>query len=585
MWIRRGFLVVALGGLLALAAAGAEGPKKGPPPTTPTRIAFTGPELVKLDWGAPVIAVGDVNGDGLLDLLSPNPAKARIECLLQRPPGEPASRETKEPGSESDDVNALPDESRFERRPLAVELRVFSVVSADFTGDGRDDLAYYGEPNKLILLEQTDQGTWGKRHTFELPDGSRNPGGLAAGDFDGDGLTDIALVGRKVLHLICHEENGQFAPAKKIPASAEGSGFLLAADFDGDGRLDLAYPVSQQETPLCFRLQDAQGNLGPEQFAEMPRFRAAAALRRADEANATLGIILATSGRLELRRLALQEKTGAAEDQASPLLYPLEEDKSDRRFAVCDVDGDGRLDVVATYPSTAQVGVLFQREAGGLRQPVLYPCLSGVSELTTGDLDGDGRPELVVLSKEEETIGFSRWRAAKEGSGRLDFPRSVPLAGRPQAVAVGDVNGDGRDEVFYVRKEDKTYYLAWRGDRVGYRRVGLGGLGPDRRRAPGHSRIPFLRPRPAAPGRRRRWVSRRSRRGRTLSGPPASAEPGLHQPGRHRRRRPGRTADRGKELRPGHRRLRGRLGQRGGAGQRQERPFPDRLGHGRGPGR
>lgn len=494
VWLGTGVLVVTFGILVGLSAPGpttrmrGETETDGPlirvarpaevaSPPVATRIAFTGPELLKMEWGAPAFVVGDVNGDGLLDILSINPAKARIECFLQRPPGQPAAAETPESGSETDDVNVLADDPGFERRPLAVEHRVFSLLSADFTGDGRDDLAYYGEPNKLILVEQTAEGTWGARHTFELPDGSRNPGGLVAGDFDGDGRTDIALVGRNVLHLLCHEEDGQLAPAKKVPASAEGSGFLLVGDFDGNGRQDLAYPVAQQETPLCFRLQDDDGNLGPEQFAEVPRFRAVATVRRADDARAALGFILAASGRLELRRLAVREEKGAPARAGELLVYPLEEDKSERRLLVCDLDGDDRLDVVATYPSTAQVGVLFQREGGRLRQPSLYPSLSGISEATTGDLDGDGRPELVVLSKEEETIGYSRWRGStgsarpepvegrtsEAGTGRLDFPRAVPLVGRPQAVATGDVNGDGRDEIVYVRKEEKTYYLAWRG--------------------------------------------------------------------------------------------------------------------------
>jgi len=483
-WLRRGALVVTISVLVGVSALRSrtetDGPStevSGPPP--PTHIAFSGPELLKMEWGAPAVAVGDVNGDGLLDILSSDPTKARIECFLQRPAGEPVSAQTSEPAGEADDINALPDAPRFERRPLAVELRVFSLLSADFTGDGRDDLAYYGEPNKLILVEQSAEGTWGARHTFELPDGSRNPGALAAGDFDGDGRTDIVLVGRNVLHFLSHEEDGQLAPAKKVPASAEGSGFVLVGDFDGNGRLDLAYPVAQQETPLCFRLQDVDGTLGPEQFASVPRFRAIATVRRRDDARAALGLILAASGRLELRRLAAREEKGAPAEQAGLLVCPLEEDKSERQLLVCDLDGDGRLDVVATYPSTAQVGVLFQREGGRMSQPALYPSLSGISEATTGDLDGDGHPELVVLSKEEETIGYSRWqgstvreghapeagegRALEAGTGRLDFPQVVPLVGRPQAVATGDVNGDGRDEIVYVRKEEKAYHLAWRG--------------------------------------------------------------------------------------------------------------------------
>ena len=464
-------LVLALVGLLLAGVRAGENSGRaaagGEPVGPRTRVAFAGPELYKVDWDSPAIAVGDLNGDGRLDLLSPNPAKARIECLLQRSPAE--APETDPPETESEDVNQLPDDRRFRPRPLAVEGRVFSLLSADLTGDGRDDLAYYGEKKKLIVREQTPEGTWGREHTFDLPEGSRNPGGLAAGDFDGDGLTDLALLGRRVLYLVGHTKEGEFAPVKKVPASAEGSGFLLVADLDGDGRQDLAYPVGQQETPLSFRLQSESGEVGPERFAEVPAFRAAAPVRLAAEGGDAVAFVLAASGRLELRQLEVGEASGSAAGGPGLRLYPLEKDKAERQFVVCDLDGDGRLDVVVTDPSTAQVSVLFQREPGGgtrvsgFGQPVSYPSLSAISAVAVGDLDGDGSPELLVLSKEEEAIGYSRWQRGSAGRGRLGFPQPVPLAGRPLAVAAGDVDGDGRDEIIYVGKQEKTYRLSWRG--------------------------------------------------------------------------------------------------------------------------
>lgn len=432
-------------------------------PAARTKVAFAGPELYKVDWRTPAIAAGDVNGDGRLDLLAVNPAKSRIECLLQRSPTEAQAERSARTAGGSEDVNELPDDRRFRSRPLVLEGRVFSLVSADLTGDGRDDLAYYGESKKLVIREQTPEGTWGREHTFDLPDGSRNPGALTAGDFDGDGLTDLALLGRKVLYLIVHTEDGEFAPVKKVPASAEATGFLLAADLNGDGRLDLAYPVAQQQRPLCFRLQDETGEVGPERFAEVPPFRAADSVHWAEGRRDYLAFILAASGRLEVRRLQAAETSGSAAEGPTLWLYPLEKDKVSRRFVLCDLNRDGRLDVVTTYPSTAQVGVFFQREAGGLAQPVLYPSFSAVSAMTAGDLDGDGHPELLVLSKEEDAVGYSRWEETSGGKGRLGFPQPVPVEGRPLALAAGDVNGDGRDEVLYVSKEEKTYRLGWRG--------------------------------------------------------------------------------------------------------------------------
>jgi len=442
--------------------AGQEPAAEAPQPAR-TRIAFGGPELYKVEWGAPALAVGDVNGDGLLDLVSFNPRQSRIECLVQRKPGAPAPPASAPAEGGSQDVNVVADDARFERVPLAVEQQVFSLACADFTGDGRDDLCYYGGPSKLIIREQGADGTWAGRQSFDLPEGSHNPGALVTGDFDGDGRIDIALVGRRVLYLVAHEKDGSWAPLAKFPASAEGSSFILPGDFDGDGRLDLAYSTGQPETPLCFRLQQSGGGLGPEQFAEVPRFRAGAPVHRQDEKRTALAFILAASGRVELRRLTSPAEGEVPLERVGPLVYPLEEEKAERRFAVCDLDGDGRLEVVLTYPATAQVGVMFQSEGTGFREPLLSPSFAGISDLAPGDVDGDGRADVVVLSKQEESLGYSRWLSEPVGAGRLDFPRPIPLVGRPLAVAVADVDGDGRQEALYARKEEKTYYLSWRG--------------------------------------------------------------------------------------------------------------------------
>jgi len=406
------------------------------------------------------MAMGDVNGDGRLDVLAANPAKARIECLLQRDPDGPADED--EENGEDDDINALENAGRLKSRSFAVEKRVYGLLVADLNGDGLQDLAYYGEPRELVVVEQAENGNWGAKQTFDIPDGSRNPGALATGDFNGDGKTDLLMVGRNALYLILQEEGGELAPAVKLPSSTGASGFLLVGDFDGNGLDDIAYPVNQQETPLCLRLQVREGGLGPERFVEMSRFRAAAVARRDGDPQAALAVILAASGRVELRRVAEREGASSRLEDAGLLLYPLEEDSSDRQCRLADVDGDGRLDVVVTYPSTAQVGVLFQAGGGALTQPVLYPSFSGLSGLAVGDLDGDERDEVVVLSKEEEAIGFSTWEQTGQEKGRLGFPRGVPVAGRPLALTVEDINGDGRDDIVYVRKQDDKYYVCVR---------------------------------------------------------------------------------------------------------------------------
>ena len=59
----------------------------------------------------------------------------------------------------------------------------------------------------------------------------------------------------------------------------------------------------------------------------------------------------------------------------------------------------------------------------------------GVTELAVTDWDGDGQPEIFVLSADERQLGVSQI----EANGRVTFPKTLPLEGRPLALAVRDI--------------------------------------------------------------------------------------------------------------------------------------------------
>ncbi|MGD8705874.1 MAG: FG-GAP-like repeat-containing protein, partial [Syntrophobacterales bacterium] len=104
------------------------------------------------------------------------------------------------------------------------------------------------------------------------------------------------------------------------------------------------------------------------------------------------------------------------------------------------------------------------REAGSdvLRsQKLSFPALG----MDVGDVDGDGRPEIVVLSKLREVIVY-QW-----DQGRLTKRGSFQGEKRDKLVWVClvDANHDGRAEVYVSNLHDQrlsSYVLEWRGDRL-----------------------------------------------------------------------------------------------------------------------
>src|SRR6266536_2002368 len=117
-------------------------------------------------------------------------------------------------------------------------------------GDGRPDVAYYGEPKELVV--QFNQGTngWSAPKRWPLDDGLLDPNGLASGDLNGDGRTDLLLLAENTIYFLAQTTNRALAEPEKIPYSGTVRA-IQVLDIDGDGREDLL--LVNWDSPNPFR--------------------------------------------------------------------------------------------------------------------------------------------------------------------------------------------------------------------------------------------------------------------------------------------------------------------------------------------
>lgn len=129
-----------------------------------------------------------------------------------------------------------------------------------------------------------------------------------------------------------------------------------------------------------------------------------------------------------------------------------------------DLDGDGRTDAVVVN-SQNEVNVLISRGDGYFATGVAYPAenTGGASRsLVVGDLNGDGRAEVVVGNTGQSTISVYM----NLGDGRLQAVSANPfgVGCQPVAMALADMNRDGSaDLVIACANPNEIHVLKGRG--------------------------------------------------------------------------------------------------------------------------
>lgn len=115
-------------------------------------------------------------------------------------------------------------------------------------------------------------------------------------------------------------------------------------------------------------------------------------------------------------------------------------------FVLGDVDGDGRPDVVATHPDLDQVSVLLQdaTRPGQFRTPQVFDAGGDVYEVALGDFDGDGHTDIVASDDLATSSGLVLLRQDPASPGRFLAPQRLAVGHPTFQVVAADFDDDGR---------------------------------------------------------------------------------------------------------------------------------------------
>lgn len=368
--------------------------------------------------GTPVdLAVADFNRDGAPDVAAVADSSHIVRVLLW-----------------SDTGAAL---VPFTPISLATTARLGGVVAADFTGDGRTDLAVTDTANDQIAVFQgTGDGTFTPAWSTPLVIGG-SPTRIVSGDFDRDGRPDAAvlLAARDEVRVGVWRPGVGFVASAFVPAAAEIAS-VAVADVDLDGKLDLvtAMPTATSRA-VSFVLGDGTGGFGAPTGLTGNGAKDVAVGDINRDGRPDLVVANAGSNSIDvyhgLGRGLFAPAPGAA--TATSLAS----------VTLADLDRDGWLDIAAGKGGGQDTATFVLRGAAGQFVPLGADFGVSPVRLAVADFDRDGNPDVVSVDRGAGTATVRLNRGTGPCLTRFEARRDFELGAKARALVTADFDADG----------------------------------------------------------------------------------------------------------------------------------------------
>ena len=315
-----------------------------------------------------------------------------------------------------------------------IESYPTAVGIGDVTGDRRKDVVMstgsWSNPQydwKVLVYRQLPNGTLAASPEAFSPIWKVAVHGVAVGDVTGDHRDDVVLATDLGVNVF-RQRGGKLSRPFVVPRTV-GAYSVELADMNRDGRKDIVvrggtWVRVARSLRRGFHTSNATGG------------------RQADVAAGDVNgdgrpdlVTAGYNGRLRVYR---QRINGSFRRARLPRAT-----RGASAVEVVDMTHDGRLDIAVT--SGGFVHVLAQTKKGRLVAAPGTPGIDYPGALEALDMSGDGREDLIVRGAESVGVVLQDARATLQGFDLYLTGR--PLSRDPNAVAAGDVTGDGRPDI------------------------------------------------------------------------------------------------------------------------------------------
>lgn len=300
-------------------------------------------------------------------------------------------------------------------------LNPSAVRFGDIDSDGKVDIVFAHNNGFSVIRNMSNPGSTSFATRIDFTAGAQ-PNDLSIGDINGDGKLDVVVVNGEnsasgnsvsVFANTSNSSNISFAPRVNFTTNIHPSAVTIA-DYDGNGRMDLGVACGTGAVVSILR-------------------------------NTSTGTTINFASRIDI-------STGVS-FSATSIDYS-GDGKPD--LAVCNSSGS----TVTLFRNTSTVGVISFSNNGTLTVG------SRPFYVSSGDIDGDEKSDLIVCNYDGNSLSILRNTST---STTTSFASGFVLSNiaSPRGTAIGDVDGDGKPDIFCASFFDNKSYLIRNNSTVG----------------------------------------------------------------------------------------------------------------------
>jgi cysteine-rich repeat protein len=385
------------------------------------------------------VAVADLNGDGVFDIVTSNTHTDDVSVLLGQGGGSFGAPLTYETRSGYSGEN-----------PRALAL-------GDLNGDGHVDVLTANEDSSNVtVVAGLGDGTLAPAQTVST---GADPRGVVGDDLDQNGTMDwiVAERGTYDVRRGLMRESGDFY-SSSYSALYSWDGYypmaVATGDIDGDGDPDVV-TASESDDGCVSLLNDGVGHFSANAYYYMADAVPHVILH---EVTGDTNLDLITvSPNADVVAMRPGDGSGGFGGSTSFSTVVSTSGQGPVWVTAADVSGDGKVDLLTANSVSKDISVLVALGSGSFNPPIIVPAVfgtdaAGVSCVRVGDFNADGIVDLATANPDRNTVSVIL------GFGEADFaaPQTYAVGVLPQAIAVADYNDDGIDDIAASNYDDDT---------------------------------------------------------------------------------------------------------------------------------